>query len=63
MKLTLTLASIAVSTNALATTYNECFEEQGAIHKDSCHSLWYSLCDNFTLLPGETCNIETFGDA
>lgn len=44
-------------------TTNLCFEEQGATYEGSCRSIWYPMCDKFTLEPDGTCNVETAGDA
>jgi len=63
MKFIVALAAFTASTSAIATTNNVCDNEEGATWLGSCHSLWYKHCDNFTLLPSETCNIETLGDA
>jgi len=63
MKSFIAIASLAVYTNAAATTFNDCLLEEGATHIDSCRSLWYSICDNYTISGGESCNVETFGDA
>lgn len=57
------LALFAASASAVATTNNDCLLEQGSVHIDACRSLWFKICDNYTILPADTCNIETFGDA
>jgi hypothetical protein len=63
MKSIVAIAALAASANAAATTFNNCLLEEGSVHLGACRSLWYKICDNYTLLPGETCNVETFGDA
>lgn len=43
-------------------TYNECFEEEEATYEGGCRSIWYPMCDKFTLSPNGTCNILTVGN-
>lgn len=63
MKSIIAFTALSTYANAAATTYNNCLNEEGVIHLGACRSLWYKICDNYTILPAETCNVETFGDA
>ena len=54
-------APLAVS--AVQTTLQDCMLEQGAVLTRNCRSIWYDKCDEISLLPGETCNIETQSEA
>lgn len=44
-------------------TFKMCKDGEGAEHIKSCRSLWYKMCDEYTLQAGETCNIETASDS
>jgi hypothetical protein len=44
-------------------TQNNCFDEQGAVWLGECFGMFMNLCDEFKMLPGETCNILTFNNA
>jgi len=63
MKSFIAIAALAAYTNAAQSTFDNCLEEQGTVWLQDCRSLWYGICDNYTLLPNANCNIETFGDA
>lgn len=63
MKSFVTICALAAYANAAANTFNDCLSEEGSVWIQDCRSLWYAICDNYYLLPGETCNVETFGDA
>jgi hypothetical protein len=63
MKSFVAITALAAYANAAATTFNNCLLEEGTLHLGACRSLWYSICDNYTILGGQTCNVETFGDA
>lgn len=63
MKSIVAITAVFAYANAAATTFNNCLMEEDAEHLGECRSLWYKICDNYTLLAGGTCNVETFGDA
>ena len=63
MKLVIALAFAAVG-YATMTTTNDCDADgEGAENLGSCKSLWYSMCNSYTLFAGASCNIVTWGDA
>ena len=57
------LAGLFAYSNALATTFRNCWDTEGVTHESSCRSLWYKMCDNFMFAPGTTCNFITESDA
>ena len=63
MKFAATLAVLFASANGIATTTNDCLNEEGAVLASSCRSLWYRSCEHYVVNRDDTCNIETYGDA
>ena len=62
--MTAILASLSASMDIVVFTEtdNECWFNEGATYEGSCTSLFYWYCDQYTLNPGEACNVSTFSD-
>lgn len=61
MKLALSL--LAAAAVGQKVTNNNCFDEQGSVWLGECFGMFMNLCDEFMMLPGESCNIHVFNNS
>jgi len=63
MKFVSALALAVGSAVAQKTTTNDCFEQEGAVLKEECSSLFYNMCEAYIIDAEGSCNVMTYSDS
>jgi hypothetical protein len=64
MKFATTVAAFLTSlAQAQRTTENDCFKEQQVVKAGDCTSLFFKMCEEFTIEPKGSCNVQVYSDS
>jgi len=59
-----TLAALLLTlAEAQRTTTNDCFAEQQVVKAGDCKSLFFKMCEEFTIEPKGSCNVQVYSDS